>query len=69
MYYMYTTLQKLSEFYGRFYNSFSLTLEVKKDSTTITAIKGNRTIKRQFSQSEIEKHNNIFISWLEGVSL
>lgn len=66
---MYTTLQKLSDFYDLFCNSFSLTLEVKKDYTTITAIRGNRTIKRQFSQSEIEKHNNIFISWLEGVSL
>lgn len=65
---MYTTLQKLSDFYDLFCNSFSLTLEVKKDFTAITAIKGNRTIKRQFSQSEIEKHNNIFISWLEGVS-
>ena len=66
---MYITLQKLSEFYDRFYDSFSLTLEVKKDSTTITAIKGNRTIKRQFSKFEIEKHNNIFISWLEGVPI
>lgn len=66
---MYTTLQKLSDFYDLFSNSFSLTLEVKKDYTTITAVKGNRTIKRQFSLPEIEKHNNIFISWLEGVSL
>ena len=66
---MFLTLQKLSEFYDRFYNSFSLTLEVKKDSITITAIKGNRTIKRQFSKFEIEKLNNIFISWLEGVPI
>lgn len=66
---MYTTLQKLSDFYDLFCNSFSLTLEVKKGYSTITAMKGIKTIKRQFSQSEIEKHNNIFISWLKGVSL
>lgn len=66
---MYTTLQKLSEFYDRFYSSFTLTLEVKKDSTTITVVKGNRTIKRQFSLLEIEKQNNVFIDWLEGVSI